>query len=272
MAERCARRVGPLTLTLSRKGRGDTSVCGAKVRVQTIGSTSVAMPKHRTRHTHLGSPLTLTLSREGRGDTSDFVAKRIHIKQISAPPLPLWERAGVRGFLRPINAKRRRDLRQRAFGIGENLVVPKPEHPKAILLQTHRSLGVPCRAALTCVLAAVEFDDEFGVEAAKICDIGTDGNLSAEFEAFKAPVTQQRPQAALGVGLIFSEETRACYAHEVCPLTLALSHEGRGNYAPGSAVSVQTTDIAVNRVPIPYAPISARFQRRPLSPRGRGPG
>lgn len=229
------------------------------------------------RHTHLVSPLTLTLSHKGRGDTSVRVSRHIHISQISAPPLPLRERAGVRGFLRPINAKRRRDLRQRTFGIDENLVVPKPEHPKAILLQTHRSLGVACRAALTCVLAAVEFDDEFGVEAAKICDIGADGNLSAEFDAFKAPVTQQRPQFPLGIRLISSEQTRARYAHDVrpFPLTLALSRKGRGNTSVVDAtVSVQTTYITVNRrthtLPHPYQ--SDFSAPSPLVGEGRGEG
>ena len=216
------------------------------------------------RCVHLVGPLTLALSREGRGDTSVRVSKRTHIGQISAPPLPsslrqkapawqVWERAGVRGFLRPINAKRRCDLRQRAFGVGEDFIVPKPEHPEAVALKTQGSLTVLCRAALMRMLAAVNFDNEFGVEATEISDVRTNGNLPAEFDACKAPVAQQRPQSPLGIGLISPEETRARYAHEVCPLTLALSHKGRGD------------PIALD------APTSTRFQR-PLSPCGRGRG
>ena len=186
MPQRCARyahKVGPLTLTLSHEGRGDTSVRVAKVSVQTIGNTNPP------------------------------VVKRTHIGQISAPPLPsslrqkapawqVWERAGVRGFLRPINAKRRCDLRQRAFGVGEDFIVPKPEHPEAVALKTQGSLTVLCRAALMRMLAAVNFDNEFGVKATEISDVRTNRNLPAEFDACKAPVAQQRPQPPLRIGLI----------------------------------------------------------------------
>jgi len=67
MLEQRAHFVGPLTLALSHEGRGDTSVFGAKVGVQTTDNTKPPM------------------------------AKRTHLNQISAPPLPSWERAGVRG-------------------------------------------------------------------------------------------------------------------------------------------------------------------------------
>lgn len=223
MAKRCMQLTGPLTLALSHEGRGGTSVRVAKVRVQTIGSTN---PR---------------------------VVKRTRISQISAPPLPLWERAGVRGRLRPINAERHRNHRQRAFCIGKDIVIPKPEYLEAVALKTQGSLIIFCRAALMRMLAAVNFNNEFGVEATEISDVRTNGNLPAEFEACKAPVAQQRPQSPLGIGLISPEETRARYAHEVCPLTLALSHKGRGD------------PIALD------APTSTRFQR-PLSPCGRGRG
>ena len=211
----------PLTLALSRKGRGDTSVRVAKVSVQTIGSTNPP------------------------------VAKRTRISPISAPPLPLWERAGVRGFLRPINAKRRCDLHQRAFGVGEDFIVPKPEHPEAVALKTQGSLTILCRAALMRMLAAVNFDNEFGVEATEISNVRTNRNLPAEFEALETPVAQQRPQPPLRIGLIAPEETRARYAHKVGPLTLALSHKGRGDTSVSVAkVSVQTTDNTSNHPPL----------------------
>ena len=254
--------VSPLTLALSHKGRGDTSVLAAKVSVQKTNN-SVNLP-----------PLTLTLSRKGRGKPvrvphfSNNASKNLLHRRFSpsldgvAPPLPSWERAGVRGRLRPIYSKRRCDLRQRAFGIGEDIVIPKPEHPKTILLQTHRSLGVAGHAALTCVLAAVEFDDEFGVEATKICNVGADGDLSAEFDAVKAAVAQQRPQFSLGFGLISSEETRARHTHKIRPLTLALSHEGRGDFAQLSHCCQKNTRKLQNHQSAPS----------PLAGEGRGEG
>lgn len=70
------------------------------------------MPRPRTRHMHPVGPLTLALSHEGRGEAYagalpkklpfDGEGRRLmtghtHSRQNSAPPLPLWERAGVRG-------------------------------------------------------------------------------------------------------------------------------------------------------------------------------
>lgn len=183
-------------------------------------------------------PLTLALSPKGRGNParlsrrSNKANKNLLHHRFSlslngvALPLPLGERAGVRGFQRPINSKRRRDLRQHAFDICENLVVPKSQNTKAFLLQPGCSLCVYLRPAIACVLAAVLFNDKSSVETAKIGNIWTDGSLSAEFDAFEAPVTQQHPHLSFGVGLISSEQTCSGHAHKIGPLTLTLSPKG----------------------------------------------
>ena|SRR5690349_20705414 len=79
---------------------------------------------------------------------------------------------------------------QNAFGIGENIVVPKPDHTPTVLLQPRGASQI--RGALV-VLTAIGLDDQVILRASEIDDVWTDRMLPAELVAGQPTITQHRP-------------------------------------------------------------------------------
>jgi hypothetical protein len=78
------------------------------------------------------------------------------------------------------------------------LHVPEAKHPKPGLLEELRPAFVALD--LFCMLAAVEFDDQPGLKARKVCDEAHDRYLPAEFPAAELAGAQFPPQQLLDVG------------------------------------------------------------------------
>jgi hypothetical protein len=73
----------------------------------------------------------------------------------------------------------------------EHLIVPKPQCSESLRLK----LPVPARIifGLLLMLPAIEFDNQFHLQAGKIGDIGLDGDLAPESVAPKLPIPQKVP-------------------------------------------------------------------------------
>ena len=91
---------------------------------------------------------------------------------------------------------------QNAFCIGENVVVPKPDHTPTLLLKPVSASQI-CRTLV--VLTAIGLDDQVIPRAGEIDDIWTDRMLPAELVACQPPIAQHRPQPTLGVRRILSK-------------------------------------------------------------------
>jgi hypothetical protein len=74
--------------------------------------------------------------------------------------------------------KRCKDCSQRSIGIGQSLIVPKPDHPIPLRLDPIHSIR-----ALLGMLTAIDLDDQLRLGTKEIRNIGTDRMLSAKPEA-----------------------------------------------------------------------------------------
>jgi len=72
-----------------------------------------------------------------------------------------------------------RQPRQDAFQILNHIIVPKSHDAKSISRQPRVSFGI---ARGIVVLTAIDLDDQPRFETEKVCNVGTDRNLPAEFE------------------------------------------------------------------------------------------
>src|SRR5262249_23471624 len=111
--------------------------------------------------------LTLSLSRNGREDPRRkrglLHAENDSSLQKAGLPLPLRERAGVRGNqFRP-------DRFEHAFYIVQYLIVPESDYSKSLGFQVHGPPGITLH--LICVLTTVELHDQSLLKAHKIDDV-----------------------------------------------------------------------------------------------------
>ena len=74
-----------------------------------------------------------------------------------------------------------------------NLMVPKPQHPQALLLQPGSSLLVMRLLRRLRMLAAIDLNHQAMLQADKIQDVRTQWMLSAEFGASELAVAQVAP-------------------------------------------------------------------------------
>ncbi len=89
------------------------------------------------------------------------------------------------------------DFGDDAFGVLEDVVVPEAGDAPALGFQPGGSVFV---CGWVCVLAAVGFDDQFGLDAGEVGDVGADWVLAAEFGAREGAGAEELPEVALGVG------------------------------------------------------------------------
>ncbi len=113
--------------------------------------------------------------------------------------LSLRERVGVRGsygYGVPYSLQ---------YGIepAKNFMIPEPQYPIPQALQILSPRIVLFR--LPGMLTAVEFDHQFGLQAKKIGNVGTNGLLAPEFTIFHLPVPEPAPQQFFGIGLTSSQ-------------------------------------------------------------------
>lgn len=114
------------------------------------------------------------------------------------------------------------DFKLNGIQFAKQLVIPKAQHPDALPVEKLKTPEV-LRALLgMAVPAAVEFDGEFGGNAAEIEVIGATGILTTEFELGELAVAQQTPQARLGVGQTLAQCARESARGRVTITALAL--------------------------------------------------
>jgi hypothetical protein len=74
-------------------------------------------------------------------------------------------------------------------------MVPKAEDLPTLRLKHTSSEGI----VGLCVLRSVQFDDEFFLNTAEVCNVGWDWMLAAELEAIQLARPEKSPQLALRV-------------------------------------------------------------------------
>ena len=74
-----------------------------------------------------------------------------------------------------------------------DFVIGKADHPEAVSIQYSGALIIVGTGMFRSVLTAVQFNDELGLEAYKIRNIGSDWLLAAKFEACELPAAQGEP-------------------------------------------------------------------------------
>ena len=87
--------------------------------------------------------------------------------------------------------------------LGQHVVVPEAQDAVPPLGEPSRASGVPVLALH--VLAAVEFDDEFGFGAGEVSDEWADRMLTTEASPVDLPAAQTAPQQTLGVGHVLAQ-------------------------------------------------------------------
>ncbi len=172
---------GPLPRRKARRGRGGCS-----------GRRSLR--RTRRGRGRCSGRCSLRRTRRGRGGCSGRCRSFA-----PSPPTPSGERVGVRGQrLRQCHD----DGLKHIIGLGEDIVVPEPQHAEAETFQ--RSSTPFVVAALLEVLAAIQLDRQSAVDAGKVQDVAIDPVLAAKLHA-KLGVAKPRPQLAFGIGLAASK-------------------------------------------------------------------
>jgi len=72
----------------------------------------------------------------------------------------------------------------------QHVVIPEPQHLIAMFVQPLRARNISCGIE---VLAAVDFDDQFGFEASEIGNVGANRKLTPKPKATKLPPPQMMP-------------------------------------------------------------------------------
>ncbi len=120
----------------------------------------------------------------------------------SPPPSRGRDREGGLGFStdRTGIAKREPDRVQYRIGLGENLVVPEPDHPISRVRQPCVTPKISRDAHIFPVLPSVDLDHQPRLGTAEVRDVGTDRRLTAERGSDEAMAAQRRPQSRLRPG------------------------------------------------------------------------
>ncbi|HZC45643.1 MAG TPA: hypothetical protein VE243_04150 [Candidatus Acidoferrum sp.] len=91
------------------------------------------------------------------------------------------------------------DLVGNGFNALQHFDVPKSNYSEASRLQL-LSPDVVILLARVAVLFSVEFYDQSRFDAAEICDVRINRDLSAKFEAIELSILHDRPEPLLGFG------------------------------------------------------------------------
>ncbi|MBB5768517.1 hypothetical protein GGR67_002585 [Xanthomonas arboricola] len=151
----------------------------------------------------------------------------------------------------------------------QHRIIPEAQHLEALAAQESIARGIRTRQQ---VLATVDFDDQRPGEADEIDDVGPDGDLTPEFEAEQAPISQPIPKRALGGGHLttqaLGESGLGGVAHRH-----SRQEDGHGDWCrPGGAIGVDgalASEIAAREAPSPL-PLSRRRERGCRCRRGLG--
>jgi len=76
------------------------------------------------------------------------------------------------------------------FQILKHVVVPEPQNPEIVLDEPAVADGIPLGVGM---LSAVDLDNESRCEAEKIRNVGSKGNLTAEFEIREPAISHGEP-------------------------------------------------------------------------------
>src|SRR6266498_739326 len=109
-------------------------------------------------------------------------------------PLPSRERVGVRV------GQRLGDSLQHPTDVSQHFIVPEPENPIAVSFEERSTLRIGF--TLTCVLPAVQFDDELYFGTTEVGDEWPDGMLAPDLGPGELPITQPPPERSLGIRLV----------------------------------------------------------------------
>ena len=82
------------------------------------------------------------------------------------------------------------------LGAGENVAIPEAQDAQAACSQEGVAGGVV--GSLRHVLMAVELDDQCGLEADEVADVGAERALAAELVAVQLAAAEVAPEQALG--------------------------------------------------------------------------
>jgi hypothetical protein len=99
-----------------------------------------------------------------------------------------------------------------------DFMIRKTNYPESVHLQKFSAFGVVCGATIRSMLAAVQFNDQSGLETYEIRNIRTDRLLAAEFETCELTAAQGKPQFALDIGL-FAPQFPGKFVFHCSPLT-----------------------------------------------------
>ena len=84
-------------------------------------------------------------------------------------------------------------------------MIPEAQHFDALFSEELVSFLIPGPLVWKAVPAAIEFDRQLCDDAVEIEEVDAAGVLPAEFEFAETPITQQTPEAFLGVGGVLAE-------------------------------------------------------------------
>ncbi|KRA54804.1 hypothetical protein ASD77_09540 [Pseudoxanthomonas sp. Root65] len=108
------------------------------------------------------------------------------------------------------------DQRPDTFEVRHDLIIPEAQHTEPFAMQ--EDLAVAIRSSVH-VLTAIHLDDQSCFQTGEIGDVGADGMLATEAEAFQLPPAENAPQAAFRERHVAAELARA-----VAFLSLAHGH------------------------------------------------
>jgi hypothetical protein len=91
----------------------------------------------------------------------------------------------------------------------KHVVVPEAQNQIALRFERSSPLGI--LLATFGVLATIEFNNQSRRLTAEVCDVVTDCDLPAKFQAIQATIAQPEPQLSLGVGLIAPQSSSCGY-------------------------------------------------------------
>ena len=126
------------------------------------------------------------------------------------------------------------NFRDHAIAVGQHLVVPEPQHAKAVVFEPAGAIGIP--AGALGVLAAVHLDHHAPGEAREIDDESAERPLAAKPATGDLAAPKPRPQATLGIGRVVAELAGTGDRHGIIvPPTPSLPRKGGGGrFGPGA--------------------------------------
>jgi hypothetical protein len=141
------------------------------------------------------------------------------------------------------------DRQTDAVAIGEDGGVPEAQHPKALSLKVGGSALII--GGLIRMLSAIDLNDQGGVSAIEVDDVGAARNLALPPPATEAAITQRTPKARFGFCVLTTQTAGAVPLCRV-PDGSNLGHVGMVSHG------WTTLQVVVRSRPSPY-PLPSRF-------------